>query len=296
MTDRLVHAFLLASCLAFFAGWAGAEAPKKEREGGVIGTGIVGTVTELGSIIVNDQRVTFAPDTMAASVLGGQRAADLVPGDTVVVVAERLAQDWKAASIEQHFALVGPVNISGGALSVLGTTVDMSLATEDSRSRAEVLTDGDWVAVSGLWKGQTVVASRLVLAPDQSVAVLSGSYMPSATPETFEIGTTRVSGLDLAHVELGQMVTVTGRPQEGGIAAQTVRIGLFSGPMDRIIAQGYMSQPTQDGLYTILGSGAVSFTDQPQMIDTETSGLYCIEVDPTAGGPVRMTQGTSGCE
>jgi len=110
--------------------------------------------------------------------------------------------------------------------------------------------------------------------------------MPTGAEDAFKIGTSEVSGLDLSHVEIGQIVTVTGRAAPNGVTAETVRIGLFSGPLQKVIAQGFMSKPTADGLYTVLGTGAVSFTDQPQMIDTQTVGLYCIS--PDAGNQVQI--------
>jgi len=57
-----------------------------------------------------------------------------------------------------------------------------------------------------------------------------------------------------------------------------------------------MSKPADDGFYTILGSGAVSFTDQPHMIDTQTVGLYCISQDPTIGEAPILMPGVSSCQ
>ena len=212
----------------------------------------------------------------------------------VAVVAQAMPQDWRAASIEQHYALVGPVVLAGGATRVLGTSVDLSEATAQTQELSASLRDGDWVAVSGLWKEDVLVASKLERIDGQQIAVVSGSYVPNQVDAAFMIGNSEVSGLDLKHVEMGQIVTVTGQPLPGGIAAETVRIGLFSGPMSRVIAQGFMSKPTTDGLYTILGSGAVSFTDQPQMIDTQTVGIYCIAND--ADGQASMAPLGAVCE
>ena len=249
-----------------------AETKKDEREGGIIGTGIVGTITELGSIIVNNQRITFGDDMMASSVLGEITASSLVPGQLVSVMAERSSDIWNAKTIEVHYPLIGPLKLENGRTWILGTSVDLS------QTDTAGISEGDWLAVSGLWQQDRLIASAVSKLEQRSLAVLSGTYMPSADTDSFLIGQSIVSGVDLAHVEPGDVVTVTGRPSNDGIVAETVRIGLFSGSLEKMIVEGYMSAPMTDGLYTILGSGAVTFTDRPEMIDTSLKGMYCIQM------------------
>lgn len=287
----LLSAFFL--CIAPFLAHA-VEKPKEDREGGIIGTGIVGIITELGSIIVNGQRVTFPQDAVANSDIGGRMATSLTPGETVVVVARKMPADWQAESIHLHYPIIGPVALKDGALTVLGVDLDLSDAVDETHLMSPRLKNGDWIAVSGLWKGETLMVSKLTAVDPQKSGTLSGSYMPGSV-DTFMIGGARISGLDLTHVKPGDSVTVTGRPEPEGLKAQTVRIGLFSGPMETIIAQGYMSQPTASGLYTILGSGVVSFTDQPQMIDTQTAGVFCISLAQADGMYAITPVGSKAC-
>ncbi len=247
-----------------------------DREGGIIGTGIVGTITELGSIIVNGQRIEFDDDMMAGSVLGELHAQSLRPGQTVAVVAEAMPSDWRAKTIEAHYPLVGPLDLENGRTFILGTPVDLSAVETNG------LAVGDWVAIGGLWKGNTVIASAVTAVPEGNSAVISGTFMPSNAKDQFVVGSSIVTGLDPSHIEPGDVVTVTGKATETGIAAETVRVGLFSSQMKAIIAEGYMSAPMPDGLYTILGSGVVSYTNEPAMIDTESVGLYCISASGSA--------------
>ena len=280
MTLKARITIFLSGCLlaVMTLGVSAEEKPNEDREGGIIGTGIVGTITELGSIIVNGQRITYGDDDMARSALGERLASTLTPGDTVVVVARPSSQDWVAEQIDQHHPAIGPITLQNGALTLLGASLDLSQAQIETQRLAPTLSDGDWVAVSGLWKGPVLMVTKLDRIDPRENAVLSGSYMPRSD-NAFMIGGSIVGGLDLEHVDAGDSVTVTGAPSPNGIQASEVRIGLFSEPMYRIIAQGYMSAPTPTGLYTILGSGMVSFTDQPEMIDTQSAGVFCLSME-----------------
>jgi len=254
MLKQIFAAILSLSFLSIAPVQANAvEKPKEDREGGIIGTGIVGIISELGSIIVNGQRVTFPPDAMARSVIGNRMATSLTPGETVVLVAQQMPMDWQAESIHLHYPVIGPVALDDGALTVLGVDLDLSNALDETHLMSPALKNGDWIAVSGLWRGETLMVSKLTAIDPQKRGV----------------------------------------PTPTGLDAKTVHIGLFAEPMHRVIAQGYMSEPTPTGLYTILGSGVVSFTDQPQMIDTQTAGVFCIkladvaernEITPTVAG------------
>lgn len=258
-------------------GWT-ADDEKEPREGGILGTGIVGTITQLGSIIVNGQRITFDDTDMATSIMGARRAAALTPGDTVAVVAQKTGRDWQADSIRVHYAAIAPVVWKNDTLHVLGSPVDLSDAVAGTRNTAATLTNGDWIAVNGLWKGTTLMASKITPVRAQKMATISGSYMTTAGGKSFVIGGSVVNGLDLLHVASGDVVTVSGQARDGGIMAEMVAIGLFAAPVQNMIAEGYLSRPSADGYYTVLGSGAVSFTENPAMIDPKNRGVYCISI------------------
>lgn len=247
-----------------------ADKPKEDREGGIIGTGIVGTIQELGSIIVNGQRITYEPDMQVQSALGQKPASAMLPGETVVVVARPNDADWSAHSIKLHYPLVGPAVVENGGVSVLGVLLDLgAMDAPDIKS-------GDWVAVSGLWQENRVMVSSINQVTSERAAVISGSYTPSGQESGFSIGSAEISGIVPQHVSFGEIITVTGTPQPNGLEATRLRVGLFDDPMDSIIVEGYMSAPTSDGLYTILGSGALAYTTTPSMIDTQVSGIYCV--------------------
>lgn len=266
-----IRARTLAAILAL--AWLSTSAvaeDKEDREGGIIGTGIVGTITHLGSIFVNDLRVQVEDDMPVAGSVPPMVVADLRPGHTVAIVAERRADGWHARQVRQVLPLVGQVTgISAQGLTVLGTQVDPGGLSGD-------LQIGDWVAVSGLWQGQRLLASRIeALEGVDHPARLSGSYLgPNPDGDTV-IGGSVLSGIEPSHLQPGDLVRVTGQPTPDGIRADALTTGLFDEAVGLIQVQGYFSRPQASGLYTVLGSGLVAYTDQPEMTNTRTTVIQC---------------------
>ncbi|WP_138469208.1 DUF5666 domain-containing protein [Poseidonocella sp. HB161398] len=262
----------LALCLALLAAALPAAAQEPaEPEGGIVGTGISGTITALGSIIVNGQRIAIDPDQPVRDGLGPEAAGALRPGDTVAVVAEAEADgSWRARSIRRVLPLVGPVaGLGGGAFRVLGTTVEAG-------PLAEGLSEGDWVAVSGLWREGGVAASRIEpVPPELRIARVMGSAFPVEGGSDLMVGGTRVTGIATSHLRPGDVILATGAPSPGGLSARTIATGLFDQPVGAVLAEGYLSTARAGGLYTLLGSGLVAWTENPGMIDPGGRILRC---------------------
>ena len=238
-----------------------------DKEGGVIGTGISGTVTALGSIRVNDLVVEFDPELELQSASLGMSAVDLRPGHVVAVVAEYVDEVWRAHSIRQVHALIGPVEaLADDHLVVLSTRVELT-------APIGALTVGDWVAVSGMWQGDLVLASR-VDPTSPGIAQISGSYFGAPDTQPARIGGTQLFDLDDVG-EPGAFLTAEGDPVPGGLTVRRRDPGLLDPKVDLVLVEGYFSQPRPDGLYTVLGSGLVAFTDQPEMIDTTVRTIIC---------------------
>lgn len=244
---------------------------KEPREGGILGTGIVGTITELGSIYVNSQHIRFDPELTVRTAFGPRKAATLVPGETVVVHALEEPESWSAVEISLYHPLIGPISRSNGDLFVMGSRLD---DTEAEIFANDGLEDGDWVSVSGLWKADGVLASRIEEISAQPRATLIGSYIAGGEGD-FQIGGTTVNQLAIEHVQTGDVLTVQGRPNGDELDATNVKIGLFEQPMTHVIAEGFLSVPDSEGLYTVLGSGVVSFTPTPEQITGTEFGVFC---------------------
>ncbi|WP_170415837.1 DUF5666 domain-containing protein [Ruegeria atlantica] len=240
-----------------------------EREGGIIGTGIVGTITHLGSIHVNGQRILFDDQMPVANAVPPIRADELKPGHTVAIVATYENDEWHARHIRQVLPLVGPVSsVQDGQISVLGTDVTVEWSVD--------VQVGDWVAISGLWRGHKVRASRVEkLSSDVYPARLSGTYLGSDPQARTLIGASVISGIEPQHLSPGDLVRVIGQPTSDGIRAERLEAGLFAGAIGVVQVQGFYSEPQPSGLYTVLGSGLIAFSDQPEMIDQNTEVIRC---------------------
>ncbi|SLN30207.1 hypothetical protein TRL7639_01239 [Falsiruegeria litorea R37] len=242
----------------------------EDREGGIIGTGIVGTITELGSIIVNGQRIIFDGDMPVAGSVPEMTAKDLTPGLTVAVVATPNGDDWQARDIRQILPLVGPVtSVALDHLVVLGTKVIIGTSEHD-------LNTGDWVAVSGLWRGQDVAASSFARLPHTSkIARISGTFLTTDAQGRAVIGNTPITSITPTHLSTGDLVRVEGIPIGNTIQALRLETGLFDQPVSLVQIEGYYSPPQPDGLYTVLGSGLVAYTEMPEMISQTDRVVAC---------------------
>lgn len=258
MTDQTPSRFLLHCALAMVLMLQPVAAEDGEREGGLTGTGIVGEITALGSIIVNDQRIVFDPDLMVTNVLSPKSASDLVPGDVVAVAVSPDGGDWTANAIRQVHALVGPVEKSkAGRITVLGV---------DVMWHGAVPADGRWSAVSGFWTPDGVVATRVDPIAPRRTASLVGSYRESPAGATSMVGSVVLDLEPLRHAREGDVIEVTGTIDGGVFSATDVRLGLFDAPVSFVLAEGYLTDVAPSGHYTVAGSGLSAYTTNLQSI------------------------------
>lgn len=254
---------VLAACILGTAVFAADE----EREGGIIGTGITGIITKLGSIYVNDQHILLDRAPIVEDPLGPITAADLRPMDSVAVVAVLDGDDWHAKSVRRVYPIIGPVGAIGdGTLTVMGTEVEAADIPSD-------LKVGDWVAVSGLWRMRDVVASRVEVIAPQEFAQISGTAF--GTDGALSVGMTDISGITPTHLNDGDYIRAVGVPVEGGLSATKLGFGLFASEPKIVFAQGYMSPVMPSGMYTLLGSGLVEYTDNIGMIQPAEVQYRC---------------------
>jgi Domain of unknown function (DUF5666) len=241
-----------------------------DREGGIIGTGIVGTITELGSIVVNGHRITLDDDMPVAGSAPDIEAKDLIPGLTVAVVVTQGDEAWQALHVRQVLPLIGPVTaIESDHVIVLGTRVRIGQLGIKVRL-------GDWIAVSGLWRGDHVEASHIAQLPSaEQKAQISGTYLGTDAQGHPVVGNTIITGIVPQHLSVGDVVRVDGEAIAGGIQASQLEKGLFDNPVSIVQIEGYHSPPQPDGLYTVLGSGLVAYTQTPGMILQSERVIAC---------------------
>ncbi len=280
----ILAAAILGLCLTS-AAWA--EAEDTEREGGILGTGIVGTITALGSIYVNGQHILF-DDGMAVE--------NLLPGHTVAVLAHLEGSEWRARDIRQILPLVGPAQVSpDGQLTIMGTRV----LTADGM--ASDIATGDWVAISGLWQAGQVIATRVDRVSDPVNARIEGTVFDTQSDRPLRLGGTEITGLRPQHLQDGDVIRVTGKPAEDGLQVSQLETGVFASAPGMVLIEGYFSAPQPSGLYTVLGSNIVSYTDSPEMIDPLAKQLICssagimVTVDITSMDPGNLVEIPAEC-
>ncbi|MEL6980173.1 MAG: DUF5666 domain-containing protein [Pseudomonadota bacterium] len=193
----LLGATALSGCTlsereVFDGGLAGGGAPKDALptpEGGIGGTGItgadvtglgvVGVLTDFGSLRVNGLRLETPADAEVLDAFGPIPLNRLAVGHSLTVEADVEDGALLARRIVLTQPLIGRVDAieaGGASLRLLGVRVE---AAQAARGPIAV---GDRIAVSGLWRGVEVVASRLDPAPEGEPDVIAGALArPGAT-------------------------------------------------------------------------------------------------------------------
>lgn len=221
----------------------------QQKEGGIIGTGVLGQITALGSITVGGHHIRFAPDMAYEDAAPGTLAPGMVVAATVVPDGD----DWLATHLRRVSALIGPVTAPG---EVMGVPV------------AGDLPESGWVRVDGFWSDVGLVATHVAPAPSGRASV-TGRYAGG------QVGPLRFGGITPAHLAEGDLITIDGR-YDGQLIAERLQKGLFLGDTPALVlAEGYLSPPTPSGLYELIGAGISAYTDQPSMIQPDQQVTLC---------------------
>ncbi|MEM6679735.1 MAG: DUF5666 domain-containing protein [Pseudomonadota bacterium] len=209
--------------------------PRPPRAGGIGGTGIVGTVTALGSIVINGLRIELDDRTVVSDAFGPRRVEALGPGLSLTVEAERETSDGPliARTVQLSHPVIGQAAAEGPTgLSVAGVPVRLLPGVGAPRPDARV-------AVNGLWEGDTVVASRLDPAPG-AADVLAGAVDVVAG----QVQGRQVSGPAARFLPAPvAYVTLIGRAVPGGFEATSLVSGRFAGgitQLEQLVVEGYL--------------------------------------------------------
>lgn len=245
---------------------ASSSSPSNEwpaPEGGIGGTGVrsvglVGALTDFGSLRMNGRVVETPPETVYEDAFGAIEPGRLEIGHSLTVEAVRQGSTLVARRVALTQPVIGPVGAiaEGGArLHVLGVAIHVD------PSAARPLAIGDRVAVSGVWRGPDVVASRIDAAPAHGADVLAGALAPPDASGTRRIGGGRVILPADAPVETARYMSAAGRWTHAGgrdaLQAQTVRYGRFSEgtSISELSVEGYLEPIASAPFFEISGLG-----------------------------------------
>jgi len=156
------------------------------RRDGIGGTGVVGVITALGSIYVNDLHVQIAPGARVRRngqlIAAAQHAEILALGQLVEFVAVPTPTGFETNAVHAIDAVVGPVehyDLATSELRVLGQTI---------KGVRTHFAPGQWVRVSGLRDGAgDIHATRARATAAQPRVFVAGVGMP-ASAKTFRVG------------------------------------------------------------------------------------------------------------
>jgi hypothetical protein len=254
---------------------------------GILGTGIFGTVTALGSLQVNGLRV----ETDA-----GMPAGTVMPGDTVAVEASPAGGGLRARRVTVFHPLVGPLGtLADGRPAVLGTAIlaDPALpvrAADGSALPAGMLPrPGQVVAVSGLWRDDTVVATAIRLVEPSRPATLRGQLRRQGF--AWRIGGTPLRFRGLVPDLLEEtFVTVSGVPAEDGLVVQQLEenpLAVFSGRVASLSVEGFRARNRGAPGFHLSGFGLPLDPASPAAPPTGTRQLLL----GSYGGAFRVAEG-----
>jgi hypothetical protein len=197
-----------------------------EKEGGIIGTGVIGQITGLDQFEVSGMQFEFAPDI---ELKGIRALEDLRMGMTLALSTDRDGATWQIKTLQHMPLLSGPVTAPG---EVMGVPVN------------GVLPASGTVQVDGFWS-ETGIVTSLITEFDQDRAQVSGIYDGRG-----HVGQVSVQGANLSDFEAGHTLTVLGQFVDGAIEAETVMRGPFMGAEpELVLLEGiFQPMPTDDSL------------------------------------------------
>jgi len=254
------HLIGLATTL-FAAGCAAPALVSRDKtrdpfEGGIGGTGIVGTLTEFGSLRINGLRAEVAARTRVVTALGPVGQGALVSGQSLTVFADRTPDALLVRHVRIDYPLVGRLEESGGRMRVNGVPV----VPEPGAIRST--TPDRRVAVSGIWSGQGVVASRIDPAPFEADLV-AGDVLRGADG-AFSVGGVAIRGRGARSFPAnGSYAIALGAFDGGSIVAERLSTGRFafgSASLRQLSVEGYLAPTVAAPGFRIAGLGH-SFAD-----------------------------------
>lgn len=248
---------------------------------GIGGTGIVGIITDFGSVWVNGVEVQYDAKTQVAENAAAASSNDLAIGDVVVIEANGNDNGLQARKISVVNAVEGQVSAvdkASGKLTILGQTVSITTKTitnDKLNSQSEIqFQPNDQIKVSGLRLANgEIVASRI----ERTAPIAEPSVVGPIT--AINGGTITVYGLQIVaeatdKLSVGQEITATGQLKDGQLVAREVTPSPTTqlyGHAEHINMQGYVGTRSADGLVKV-GSMEIVAADSPVKLDTLTPG------------------------
>lgn len=212
-------------------------------EGGIGGTGIVGTLDGFGSLLMNGLRVELASNTRIATPFERVAEDSLAPGQVLTVSARKTSNALTAREVSVDYALVGRLQRIGTAASVNGIPL-IGWRNALGHGRAD-----QRVAVSGTWTPAGVRPSRIDPAPH-------GLDLIAGTVDGAEIGATRLDPGGALPVS-GTYAVALGRMDHNSFVVERFQEGRFKSlsALELLSVDGYLESTRSAPGFRIAGLG-----------------------------------------
>lgn len=248
---RTILSLGAGAILAPGAVWA--QATEQGVEGGIGGTGIVGLLTDFGSLIVAGSRVNTDAQTQVLDAFGPLRLSDLAIGDSLTLEASGPASNLVARRVHLTHPLVGRITrrlANGRRLIVNGVEVLFDTPVQG-------FDVGDRVAISGLWRGSFVEAARVTQARSP-LDLVSGDVSNKGWGK--RIGSVPLRGSGANSLRVGSFAAAIGEYDEaaGIMRVRTLQKGRFfgaAGPLKRLAIEGYLDPINEPPGFRVSGLG-----------------------------------------
>lgn len=256
---------------------------KKPPKGGIGGTGIVGTLTDFGSLLVNGLRIETDGSAEITDAFGTMAGDAMSVGHHLTIEAATVDGVLVARRVRIVHPVIGRVDRadpSGMRGVVAGVPIQLEPGAEG------VLTPGARVAVSGAWRDTTVIASRIDERPGDGPVVISGVIRRAGTSAPPTLAGVRIR-TSVALPESGTFVTAIGRHAATGFVAEQIIPGRFTGaagPLTALSIDGYLEVAATAPFFAVSGLGhsfdedakLAAFRDQRSIFSGTYDGKFVV--------------------
>ena len=221
-------------------------------EGGIGGTGFVGTVFGNRNLSIHGLKVDLSANTSVTSPIGPRTQIDLAPGQVLTVFARKAPDGIMSREISIDFALVGDFKVNGANASVNSVPL---IGWQGALGQGRT---GQRVAVSGTWTPNGVRPSRIDPAP-QSMDVIAGTFDGAGVGGvTMETRSSRPMA--------GSYTVAFGRSQNDGFRVEQFKSGRFTtaNGLKYLSVDGYLETERKAPGFRIAGLGH-SFASDVQL-------------------------------
>jgi len=223
-----------------------------EKEGGIVGTGVVGQVTNVDKFEVSGMLFEINQNM---TIEGIESLEDIEMGMTLAVRTTREGDDWFATEIRRVPLLVGPVT---GRSEVMGISVIGELPPAER------------VSVDGFWSEAGIVVTYVeavsggedrIIGPVNKIQNV-GELIPS-------------DNVSLPLQEKG-IFAATGVYRDGAFYVSGFEKGLFTGEQPNLLmAEGFFSRPDQNGETSLIVIDARQSVIGDNQTDLQKKSTVC---------------------